>query len=204
MRLLRGLIAPLLACLLMLPAQSKEKIKLMYLEGEQETRAAVLLGRLDLPLEVHRVGIFRVGTSLYGVVRFGAIGPDGVFSQHHPIATTTATICDRIFGEMPQLVRIDFEGVSLRETKTVKPEVLFSASIDRNSWKTIDKKALALERVEKAGPLYFDSRLSIGEPPKPKPKPAVKTASKAKTKGQATPKKTPTRDQSSNGESKKS
>ena len=34
-----------------LPALAKEKIKLMYLESEQETRAAVLINRLELPLE---------------------------------------------------------------------------------------------------------------------------------------------------------
>ncbi len=193
----------LLVWALTAPAVSREKIKLMYLEGEQETRAAVLLGRLELPLEVHRVGIFRVGSSYYGVVRFGAVLPSGELADHHRIAATAATICDRIFGEIPNLVRIDFEGVSLRETKTVKPDVLFSASIDRSSWKTIDKKSLSLERIRHTGALYFDPRLSIGEPSKPKAKAKVgKPVKPNKIQSKPAVKKTPTRDAPANRESK--
>lgn len=186
-----------------LPALAKEKIKLMYLESEQETRAAVLINRLELPLEVHRIGIFRVGASLYGVVRFGAADPSGTLADQHRVGTTTAMLCDRIFGEFPELVRIDFEGVSQRETKTEKPQVLFSASIDRNIWKTVPKNIPGLERVGKAGICFFDPRLEIGEPPKPKPKPVKKAQpiKPAKTKKPA--EKTSARDQRTNGESKK-
>lgn len=201
-RLLLGLVL-----LLSLSAQAKEKIKLMYLESEHETRAAVLIGRLELPLEVYRVGIFRVGKNLYGVVRFANIDERGVLTDRHRVGTTVAMLCDRIFGELPELVRIDFEGVSKRETKTEKPEVLFSASVDRNSWKTVPKDLLGLTRVEQSGTLFFDPRLELGEPPKPKPAPPKKTkASKGKTEvgqGKKSAKKSPTRDQRPNGELKK-
>ncbi len=184
---------------------AKEKIKLMYLESEQETRAAVLINRLELPLEVHRIGIFRVGSSLYGVVRFGLADPSGTFADRHRAGTTTAMLCDRVFGEFPNLVRIDFEGVSQRETKTEKPQVLFSASIDRGIWKTVPKMTHGLERAEKAGTCFFDPRLEMGEPPKPKPLKKTKPP-KDKTppdKSKKPVEKTSTRDQRSNGESKK-
>lgn len=178
----RTILAFLGAALLAGPVFGKEKVKLMYLESEAEVRAAVLINRLDLPLEVHRVGIFRVGKKLYGVVRFGVADSSGVLGDKHRIGTTTAMLSDRIFGEMPELVRIDFEGVSQRETKELKPEVLFSSSVDRNSWKTIPKALLPLQRVEMAGVLYFDPRVQIGQPmkaPEPAKKPA-KTRDKTK------------------------
>lgn len=195
-----------LVTLLSLSTQAKEKIKLMYLESEHETRAAVLLGRLELPLEVYRVGIFRVGKNLYGVIRFANIDKEGALADRHRVGTTVATVCDRIFGELPELVRIDFEGVSKRETKTEKPEVLFSASVDRNSWKTVPKNLLGLARVEQSGTLFFDPRLELGEPPKPKPtSPKKAKAGKVQTKakpGGKPSKKGPTRDQRPNGELK--
>lgn len=183
MRTIRGKAKALLALLLMtLPLAAKEKIKLMYLETKEEVRAAVLINRLDVPLDVHRVGIFRVGKNLYGVVRFGVTDPYGVMADKHRIGATAAVLSDRIFGEMNDLVRIDFEGVSFRETKEKKPEVLFSASVDRNSWKTIPKHLTPLQRVEMAGSLYFDSRLVLGEPMAvklPEPKKAKKPSNKA-------------------------
>ena len=173
----------LLALLLLaLPLAAKEKIKLMYLETKEEVRAAVLINRLGVPLEVHRVGIFRVGKNLYGVVRFGVTDSDGVVADKHRIGVTAAALSDRIFGEMNDLVRIDFEGVSFRETKEKKPEVLFSASVDRNCWKTIPKHLTPLQRIEMAGSLYFDSRLVLGEPmveKLPEPKKGKKPSKKA-------------------------
>lgn len=147
---------------------AKEKIKLMYLETDEEVRTAVLINRLDVPLEVYRVGIFRVGKKLYGVVRFGATDKHGAPADKHLIGATTAMLSDRIFGEMENLVRIDFEGVSFRETKEAKPEVLASSSIDRNAWKTIPKGLTPLQRVEMAGTLFFDARVPLGQPPRPK------------------------------------
>lgn len=150
---------------------AQEKIKLMYLETEEEVRAAVLIGRLRLPLVVHRVGIFRVGKQLYGVVRFGeANGPEAL-PDHHRLASTAVALSDRLFGEMPSLVQIDFEGVSQRETKELKPEVLFSASVGRQTWKTIPKTLTPLARLQQAGTLYFDARLPVGSPPPPARKP---------------------------------
>lgn len=157
------------------PSGAKEKIKLMYLETEQEVRAAVLINRLDVPLEVYRLGIFRVGKSLYGVVRFGVTVPGSdALADRHRIGAATAMLSDRIFGELPDLTRIDFEGVSQRETKEVKPDVLFSASVNRNTWKTIAKTLVPLERVNLAGALYFDPRLELGQPAVKKPVVAVK------------------------------
>ena len=188
---MRLLALPLLGSLLLAgPLAAKEKIKLMYLETDQEVRAAVLINRLDVPLDVHRIGIFRVGKKLYGVVRFGVTRSSGEMADQHRIGATTALLSDRIFGEMPELVRIDFEGVSFRETKEQKPEVLYSSSVDRNSWKTIPKTLLPLDRVQMAGSLYFDPRVKLGEPSIVKKPPE-------------TPKKNPkTRDQSLKRESK--
>jgi hypothetical protein len=164
---------------------AKEKIRLMYLETDQELRAAVLIHRLELPLEVYRVGVFRVGKNLYGVVRFGVNDSPGVPADKHRIATTAAMLSDRIFGELPDLARLDFEGVSQRETKEQKPDVLFSCSVDRNSWKTIPKAMLALQRLEMVGMLFFDPRIQLGEPVKPPTPPATtkKKAKAAKTPG---------------------
>lgn len=167
-----------------LPAWSREKIKVMYLETEVEVRAAVLIQRMDLPLETYRIGMFKVGNSLYGVVRFGASVRPGEPADHHRLGAMTAMLCDRIFGEFPELTRIDFEGVSERETKEHKPEVYFSASIDRTVWKQVDKSTGPLQRVKAAGPLYFDPKLAVGQPyqkPKPKPKVKAKPGSKPKT-----------------------
>lgn len=188
------------------PATSKEKIKLMYLESDAEVRAAVLINRLEVPLEVHRIGIFRVGKKLYGVVRFGATDPQGAIANKHRIGTATALLCDRIFGELPELVRIDFEGVSFRETKEKKPEVLSSSSIDRNVWKNVSKTALPLERVQMSGTLYFDPRVQLGEPMPVKL--AVNKTAKASKSGKAAAK-TPsgaaqTRDNKGKREFKKS
>lgn len=176
--------------LLAVPLAAKEKIKLMYLETEEEVRVAVLINRLDVPLEVYRVGIFRVGKSLYGVVRFGVTDSHGALADKHRIGATTAMLSDRIFGEMNDLVRIDFEGVSFRETKEKKPEVLFSASVDRNSWKTIPKQIVPLQRVEMAGSLFFDTRLQLGEPLPEKKKPEPAKARKAAGKTGKTREKT--------------
>jgi hypothetical protein len=164
------------------PVWAKEKIKLMYLETDEEVRAAVLINRLEVPLEVHRIGIFRVGKKLYGVVRFGVADEQGALADKHRIGATTAMLSDRIFGELPDLVRIDFEGVSFRETKEQKPEVLYSSSVDRNSWRTIPKTMVALDRVLMAGALYFDPRLTLGQPMVVK-KPAP-PAKKSKTRDQ--------------------
>lgn len=176
-----------------LAVHAQEKIKLMYLETEEEVRAAVLINRLEVPLEVHRVGIFRVGKNLYGVVRFGVTDSSGVLADKHRVGATAAILSDRIFGEMNDLVRIDFEGVSFRETKEKKPEVLFSASVDRNSWKTIPKNRVPLERVEMAGSLYFDPRVQLGEPV-PEKKPELKKVAKKTNK---------TREKTGKSESKK-
>src|SRR5687767_13896549 len=108
----RVAIALLGAAMQAVPAPAKEKIKLMYLETEAEVRAAVLINRLEMPLDVHRVGIFRVGKNQYGVVRFGVTDEFGVLADKHRIGATTAMLSDRIFGELPDLVLIDFEGVS--------------------------------------------------------------------------------------------
>ncbi len=196
-----GVAALLLGFSLLSPLAAREKIKLMYLESDAEVRAAVLINRLDMPLEVHRIGIFRVGKKLYGVVRFGAADGAGVISDKHRIGTTTAILCDRIFGELPDLTRIDFEGVSFHETKEKKPEVLFSSSIDRNVWKTIAKSDLPLQRVEASGTLYFDPRVQLGQPVPVKP--AVKKKKGAKP-AKSTPKGSPTRDHGGKRESKKS
>ncbi len=197
--------------LAMLPARAQEKIKIMYLETDVEVRAAVLIQRMDLPLETYRVGMFKVGNSLYGVIRFGASVSSGTPADHHRLAAMTAMLCDRIFGESPELTRIDFEGVSERETKKQKPEVYFSASIDRSVWKQVDKSATSLQRVTAAGPLYFDPKLPVGEPfkkPKPKPVPKPKTKPKpVKAATKSVPKKSSepaTRDQAKKRESKRS
>ncbi len=142
------------------------QLRLMYLESEHEVRAAVLAQRLPLPLPVHRIGIFRVGPDLYGVVRFSAYRPDGEFASRAEIAQNSAMLSDRIFGELPDLRQLDFEGVSLEETKTVKPEVLFSCTIDRQQWREIPKKSAALERISLGGLIYFDPRVP-GAPPTP-------------------------------------
>jgi hypothetical protein len=182
MLLRRVVIALCAATALAVPVAGKEKIKLMYLESEAEVRAAVLINRLDVPLDVHRIGIFRVGKSQFGVIRFGVTDPYGVLADKHRIGATTAMLSDRIFGEIPDLVRIDFEGVSQRETKELKPDVLFSASVDRNSWKTIPKSLVPLERVQMAGQLYFDPRVVLGEPMKPPEPPPKPSKSKDKTR----------------------
>lgn len=183
---MRCLLPGVLATMLLSgPLCAREKIKLMYLETDQEVRAAVLINRLEVPLEVHRVGIFRVGKSLYGVVRFGAADDaSGAVANQHRIGATTAILADRIFGEMPDLVRIDFEGVSFRETKEKKPEVLFSSSISRNTWKTIPKNLVPLQRVQMAGTLFFDPRVEPGEPelPQARPKPGKSPEKAAKTR----------------------
>jgi hypothetical protein len=187
-RLLRPTLAvALLGFLWATPTLAREKIKLMYLETAEEVRTAVLINRLEVPLEVHRVGIFRVGKNLYGVIRFGATGREGQPATRHQIGTTTAILSDRLFGEMPQLVRIDFEGVSFRETKEAKPEVFSSATIDRNSWRTIPKNLLPLERVMMAGTLYFDPRIEEGQPLGKKPTPAPKKPAKGGKTREKTP-----------------
>lgn len=165
------------------PAVSQEKVKLMYLETDHEVRLAVLIHRLKLPLPVHRIGVFRVGQKLYGVVRFGAADSGGSPASQHQIGTTTAMLCDRMFGELPDLARIDFEGVSFVETKERKPEVFYSSSVDRVSWRNIPKTLTPLQRVEMTGALYFDPCLPLGEPLKTeKPKSVKKPPQPNKTR----------------------
>lgn len=135
------------------------QLRLMYLESDHELRAAVLAQRLALPLPLHRIGIFRVGPDLYGVIRFSAYRPDGEFASRTEIAENSARLADRIFGELPDLQQLDFEGVSLEETKTVKPEVLFSCTVDRQRWREIPKQSSALERITLSGLVYFDPRV---------------------------------------------
>lgn len=160
----RLLLLMLATILLASTGQAQEKIKLMYLETEHEVRAAVLIGRLHTPLAVHRVGIFRVGQKLYGVVRFGGAEADGKPADQHRIAATTAILCDRIFGELPDLVQIDFEAVTFVETKERKPDVLYSSSIGRPAWRNIPKALTPLQRVEMASSLYFAPNVAVGKP----------------------------------------
>lgn len=141
------------------PSFAEDKIRLMYLETELEVRAAVLAQRLGLPLEVHRIGIFRVGHELYGTIRFAAFHQPDRLATRADVAANTSQLCDRIFGEIPELVQLDIEGVSLRETKTEKPEVLFSCTVDRRVWKEVPKLAPPLERIALTGQIFFDERL---------------------------------------------
>lgn len=165
-----------------LPSHAKTRIKLMYLETDLETRSAVLIERLKLGLPVYRIGIFRVGHDLYAGIRFGAMHPDGRLVTKHEAAALVAELSDRIFGEFPHLVRIDFEGVTYRETKEEKPEVLTSTSVERIQWRKAPKKAPALTRLQVAGESYYDPRMKLGSPPQPKPKPKAKSKRKLQPK----------------------
>lgn len=148
-----------------LACSAKESIRIMYLQSQDEERAAILIKRLQLSLDVYRLGIFRVGNSLYAGIRLGVQKDEGRLATKYEIAALGAAVSDRLFGEFPDLERIDFEGVSRRETKDEKPEVLFSTSVARSLWKTIPKSIDALARLERVGTSYFEVRVQEGEKP---------------------------------------
>lgn len=164
----------LLIWLTALPAWGDDgRIRLMYLDSEDELRAAIVLKRLKLKVPVYRLGIARSGDKQFAMVRFGVADSD-----RRVIGRESLRMVRKLFALLPELRQVDLQGVSEPETKEHKPDILFTASIRRVQLSRTAASLPPMAQLKNTGEVWFEHSIPEGQPPKD---PLYKAARRALT-----------------------